>query len=100
MGEGSRILQGAREALDIARGEMPKQDLVEILRGNIDEAAQYLTAVLGKGDRAALRLALQNVAEAFAIPLPEMDTEALCRLRDCLAQAGIKLAVETVAPSA
>jgi putative transcriptional regulator len=36
MGEGSRILQGAREALTIARGEMPKQDYAVYIPESVD----------------------------------------------------------------
>lgn len=100
MGEGSRILRSAREALAIARGEVPEQDLIGNLRGNLEEAARYLTDALEEGDSMALRLALQNVAEALAISLPEMDAEALFHLRDCLARAGLKLVVETVTQKA
>ncbi len=71
-----------------------RQDLIEDLRGKPREAALYLAAVLEEGDCEALRVALQDVAEALSLPLPGEDGEAICRLKDSLARAGIKLTVE------
>jgi len=71
-----------------------QQDLIEDLRGNPGEAALYLAAALEEGDSEVLRLALQDVAEALALTLPKEDGEAICRLIDGLARAGIKLTVK------
>jgi hypothetical protein len=46
------------------------EDLLERLR-DVEYATRYLNAVLEENDEAAFQLALQDVAEAQHMPLPE-----------------------------
>jgi len=74
----------------------PTKDFQDTLQGLLRdprEAAEYINAVLEEGDAHALAMALNDVAQAQGLPLPEDESQALCRLRPYLAKAGLKVSV-------
>ncbi len=68
------------------------QDLIADLH-DPREAAEYLNAALEDGDCAVVANALRNVVEALAMPVHGEEAETLCRLKDYLGTAGLRLTI-------
>ena len=69
-----------------------QHDLIEDLRDS-REAADYLNAALEDGGCAVVTNALRNVIEALALPGHGEEAETLCRLKDYLGTAGLRLTI-------
>lgn len=69
-----------------------QHDLIEDLR-DPREAAEYLNAALEDGDSTVVANALRNVIEALAMPVHGEEAETLCRLKDYLGTAGLRLTI-------
>jgi len=69
-----------------------RQDLIADLR-DPREAAEYLNAALEDGDCTVVSNALRNVIAALALPVHGEEAETLCRLKDYLGTAGLRLTI-------